>query len=341
MACINVMPFIHRMSVMHAQDLDLNLLTVLDAMFREGGVTKASQSLGLTQSALSHALNRLRAFYQDPLFVKVGARMEPTRKAQAMREAVVDVMSAVRQQILAGARFDPARSNRTFTLCMTDMGELVFLPPLMDRFKAEAPSCSLRTLQVPIEQIETLLASGEADLAVGSIRSAPEGLFQQRLFVHSFVTIASTRNKDIGATLTRRKFEEMRHIVVSLTGHSAESYDKVLEDQGIQRKVAVMTPHFLMVPLLMDRHPDLLATVPKELAEVFGRLGTVRMFRPPVPVPEFQLNQHWHPRFHHDSAVIWLREIMKRTFEHYPRVVTEDIPSSKRVPSKRRVESPS
>lgn len=312
------------MNNMHANELDLNLLTVFDAMFREASVTRASQSLGLTQSALSHALNRLRLFFDDPLFVKVGNRMEPTRKAQALRGAVVDVMTAVRQQILAGARFAPGQSNRTFTLCMTDMGELVFLPPLLDRFKKEAPGCSLRTMQVPIEQIEALLGSGEADLAVGSIRSAPEGLYQQRLFAHSFVTIASTRNQSIGTMLSRRQFEEMRHIVVSLTGRSAESYDKVLEDQGVRRNVAVMTPHFLMVPLLMDRHPDLLATVPRELAEVFGRLGTVRMFQPPVPVPEFQLNQHWHPRFHHDPAVIWLRDLMKRTFEHYPQIVTDD-----------------
>ena len=89
----------------------------------------------------------------------------------------------------------------------------------------------------------------------------------------------------------------------------------------------MMTPHFLMVPLLMDRHPDLLATVPLELAQVFGRLGIVRTFRPPVPVPEFQLNQHWHPRFHHDPAVVWLRDLMKKTFEHYPHIVTHDGPT--------------
>ncbi|PBI96170.1 Nodulation protein D 2 [Variovorax boronicumulans] len=315
---------------MHAENLDLNLLAVFDAMFREASVTKAAQGLGLTQSAMSHALNRLRAFFDDPLFVKVGSRMEPTRKAEGMRAAVVEVMTTVRQQILAGARFEPTLARRTFTLCMTDMGELVFLPPLLERFKKEAPGCSLRTLQVPLEQVEGLLASGEADLAVGSIRAAPEGLFHQRLFLHSFVTIASARNKDIGATLTRERFEAMRHIVVSLTGHSAESYDKVLEDQGIRRTVAVMTPHFLMVPLLMDRHADLLATVPRELAEVFARMGTVRMFEPPVPVPQFQLNQHWHPRFHHDPAVVWLRDVMKHTFEHYPRITTQASPPARK-----------
>lgn len=319
------MALIDRMNSMHAKSLDLNLLAVFDALYREGSVTKAADTLGVTQSALSHALNRLRGFFDDPLFVKVGNRMEPTRMAEEMRAAVVEVMSTVRQRILTSTHFDPSLARRTFTLCMTDMGELVFLPPLLDRFKIEAPGCTLRTLQVPVEQIEDLLASGEADLAVGSIRSAPEGLFQQRLFLHSLVTIASTRNKNIGAKLTRKQFEEMPHIVVSITGRSGESYDKVLEDQGVRRSIAVITPHFLMVPLLMDRHPELLSTVPRELADVFGKLGTVRMFEPPVPIPQFPLNQHWHPRFHHDPAVIWLRDVMKRTFEHYPDIVTEAI----------------
>ena len=309
---------------MHAEQLDLNLLTVFDALLREGSVTKAAESLGLTQSATSHALNRLRDFFDDPLFVKVGNRMEPTIKAASLREAVVDVITRVRQQILPGAVFEPALSKRVFTLCMTDMGELVFLPALLERFKRQAPGCTVRTVQVPIEQIEGLLASGEADLAVGSIRTAPDGLYQQRLFQHSFVTIASTRNRSIGDTLTREQFESAPHIVVSLTGRTSESYDRALETQGVQRNIAVVTPHFLMVPLLMDRHPELIATVPHALADVFKALNVVRLFEPPVPIPSFPLNQHWHPRFHHDPAVIWLRELIKRTFENYPAIMTVD-----------------
>ncbi len=312
------------MNAVHEIDLDLNLLAVLDAMYREGSVTRAAQSLGFTQSGTSHALNRLRAYFGDRLFVKAGNVMVPTRKAEAMRGAVVDVLATIRRQIVAGACFDPMEARRTFTLCMTDMGELVFLPPLLERFKREAPSCSLRTLQVPTEQIAQLLGSGEADLALGSIRSAPEGLFQQRLFMHSFVTIASARNRSIGAKLTRRQFESMPHIVVSLTGRSGEAYDQVLVEQGVSRTVAVMTPHFLIVPLLMERHPELIATVPLELANVFARLGVVRVFDPPVQLPPFALNQHWHPRFHRDPAIVWLRELARRTFEHYPQIVTRE-----------------
>lgn len=323
------------MNAVHTDALDLNLLAVLDAMFREGSVTRAAKDLGLTQSAMSHALNRLRTFFDDPLFVKSGSAMVPTRKAQGLRTAVVDVMSRVRQEILAGAIFEPRLARRTFTLCMTDMGELVFLPAILQRFKKEAPDCSLRTLQLPVEQIEAALGSGDADLAMGSIRSAPEGLFQQRLFLHSFVTIVSTQNRDVGERLTLEQFEAMPHIAVSLSGRLGESYDKVLEEQGVRRRIAVTTPHFLMVPLLMERHPELIATVPEELANVFGRHGIVRTLKPPVSIPQFPINQHWHPRFHHDPAIVWLRDLMKRTFEHYPRVVTDETGQAAR-PRRRR-----
>lgn len=173
---------------------------------------------------------------------------------------------------------------------------------------------------MPIDQIEGLLAAGDADLAVGSIRAAPEGLYQQRLFLHSFVTIVSARNKQVGKRLSLKQFEQMPQIVVSLTGRASAAYDRTLDEQGIKRQVFLTTPHFLIVPLLLEQHPDLVATVPLELANVFQRYGTIRVLEPPVALPPFALNQHWHPRFHHDPAIVWLRELMKRTFDKYPEI---------------------
>ena len=116
---------------MHMNDLDLNLLIVMDAMLRERNVSKAAERIGLTQSAMSHALNRLRQYFDDPLFIKTGQAMEPTPKAIALQAAVVDVMGAVRQRILSEAHFDPATAKREFTLCVTDMGEIVFVPVIL------------------------------------------------------------------------------------------------------------------------------------------------------------------------------------------------------------------
>jgi DNA-binding transcriptional LysR family regulator len=163
-----------------------------------------------------------------------------------------------------------------------------------------------------------------------SIQSAPQDLFRQRLFLHSFVTIANAGNRQIGAQLSREQFESMPHVVVSLTGRTSESYDSTLEEFGVKRKVAVITPHFLMVPLLIERSPELIAIAPLELARVFGRYGTIRSFETPVPLPQYALNQHWHPRFHHDPAIVWLRGLIKRTFEDYPNIVLDDRPADPR-----------
>lgn len=301
----------------HMENFDYNLVAVFDAMLRERNVTRAAEQLGLTQSAMSHALNRLRAYFDDPLFIKTADGMTPTPKAESVAEPVLEVMTAMRTRVLSQARFDPATARRTFTLCMTDMGELVFLPPLMERLRAIAPHCDLRTLQTT-PQMEALLASGEADLVMGSVGTAPESLFHQQLFTHGFVTIVSTRNTRVDDTLSREQLETMPHIAVSLAGRAGPPYDAAFEAHGLRRRVYLHTPHFLAVPMLMERQPDLVATVPEELAHVFSRYGIVRVVKPPITLPPFALSQYWHPRFHHDPAIIWLRQMVKETFDKYP-----------------------
>lgn len=312
------MIMILEMHAMHNEKLDLNLLAVFDSLLRERSVTRAGEQLGLSQSAMSHAVNRLRAFFDDPLFVKTGQGMQPTPKSESLAPTILALMATIRGQVLSQAQFDPASAMRVFTLCMTDMGELVFLPPLIKRLRELAPHCTLRTRQVPLQQVEPLLASGEVDLVLGSLRAAPQGLFQQQLFMHRFVTLVSVKNQEVGDELTLEQFQRMPQIVVTLAGRSSEAYDSALEEQGVKRNIFLSTPHFLVVPLLLDQHPDLIATVPQELGNVFGGYGVVKVLEPPLPLPSFALRQHWHPRFHQDPAIIWLRELVKDTFDGYP-----------------------
>ncbi|AYQ43620.1 LysR family transcriptional regulator [Burkholderia aenigmatica] len=309
---------------MHIRDLDLNLLVVFEALFRERSVTRAAQDIGLTQGAMSHALNRLRTFFEDPLFVKTAEGMMPTAKGDQLGGTISEVIASIREKVVAEAGFNPLTAQRAFVLCMTDMGELVFLPPLIRRLRKIAPHCTLRSVQGPLEQIEGMLSSGEADLALGSIHAAPEGLYQQQLFMHSFVTLVSARNRKIGKTLTRAQFESMPQIVVSLTGRASAAYDSAFDAYGIRRNIFLTTPHFLAVPHLIDAQPDLIATVPLELGKVFSKLGTVRMLPPPVELPPFALRQHWHSRLNTDPANVWLRHLIKETFEDYPNINEQD-----------------
>jgi len=297
--------------------LDLNLLLAFDAMLREQGVTRAAEKLGITQSAMSHALSRLRQFFNDPLFVRSGDAMKPTPKAQQLGETVLAIISLVQNDLTSQAGFDPDTTRRTFKLSMTDMGELVILPTLIEKLRTLAPHCSIRTKQVSPESVEEALESGEVDLAIGSLSTVPPGLFQQELFRHNFVTIVSAQNTEIGDHISLDQFCRMQHIVVAQSGR-ADLYDKVIEENGIHRNVYLVTPHFLVIPLILEKNPGMVATVPFELGRVFQKYKGIKMLPPPINIPIFSIRQHWHPRYHHDEANIWLRHIVKETFDGYP-----------------------
>jgi DNA-binding transcriptional LysR family regulator len=296
------------------RDLDLNLLPVFDTLIRVRNVSRAAEELDMSQSAVSHALKRLRSFFGDPLFLKTGSGMQPTPRALELLAPVLAVMETVRGELLVREGFDAASARRSFGLCLTDMGEFIFLPRLVAQLRRAAPGCSLRTLQVPMQQIGRVLESGEADLALGSLHSVPEGLFQQQLFTRSFVTIVSRSNRAIGATLSRAQFFALEHIVVSLSGRIEDAYDAAIDAGKSPRRIYLTTPHFLTVPMIIEQNPDLIATVPRELATKFARYKSIRMVETPVSVSSFGIRQCWHPRFQHDAANAWLRKLVKETF---------------------------
>ena len=165
-----------------AERLDLNLLVVFDALLRERSVTRASIALGLSQSAISHSLARLRTYFDDPLFVKTHRGIAPTAKGESLSVVILEVMATVRNEVLSQSKFIPLQANRIFNFCLSDMGELVFLPSLIANLKKMAPACKIRTLQVLPDQLASVLGSGEADLAMGSVLNATEGLYEEQLF---------------------------------------------------------------------------------------------------------------------------------------------------------------
>lgn len=303
-------------SIHNDKKLDLNLLTVFDALIRELSVTRAAENLDVSQSAVSHSLKRLRDFFNDPLFVKVGDGMRPTPKAEQLAVSILSVMGTIQNSLMTQTRFDPGTAIRTFKFCMTDMGELVFLPRMIQEFKRRAPGCRIQTLQVRPEDIAATLESGEADLALGSQLAMNDELYQQNLFVHKFVTIVSRENKRVKSSITLEQFTSMKHIVINLGGKTTH-YDQALDDHGIKRDVFLLTPHYLVIPTLIQSDPELIATVPGELGRVFEGYGWIRQLKPPVDLAPFPICQYWHPRFHHDEANRWLRQLMKETYDKF------------------------
>jgi DNA-binding transcriptional LysR family regulator len=175
--------------ITHRDEPSLQQLRVFDVLLREHSLTRAARELGITQPALSKTLAQLRRFFDDPLFVRIGFRMEPTPKAlqlQASVRVILDRAALLRSE---GSLFEPRTSHRTFNFCVVDAGLLKLLPPLVERLLTEAPNVRLQVLQPEAAHLERWLESGKLDFAMGSFPSMPKSIRRQPLWVERYVSV--------------------------------------------------------------------------------------------------------------------------------------------------------
>ncbi len=296
------------------EKLDLNLLRVLEALFTQNSVSGAARALGVSQPSVSLALRRLRAHFGDELFVRQGARMEPTLVAQRLLEPVMNVMASVRSEIVAASPFDPVQAERCFTLNLSDLGELTFLPDLMTSMQERAPGVSVRSISLPPAELRRALADGSVDLALGFFKGLDgDNFFTQTLFEQGFVCLVRTGWKNGSQVMTLQDFLSADHAVVEQEGRSQEVLEQRLRAMGLRRRTLLRSPHFMTVPLLVARS-DMIATVPWGVGRIFSRLGGLRFVTPPFDAPRIALQQLWHRRNHHDPGLVWLRRLIADLF---------------------------
>jgi DNA-binding transcriptional LysR family regulator len=303
---------------MDIRAVDLNLLVVLDALLRLRNVSRAAEALDLSQPAVSFALGKLRALFGDPLFVRAARGMRPTPRAESLATALQEILDRVKNEVFAAPRFEPSIARRTFVFNMADVGELVFLPALRAHLQKLAPGADIRTVSKPPADMEEALRSGEVDLAVGyypHLQGA--AVYQQRLFSHGFTCVVRKHHPRIGRRLTLRQFLDESHVVVQQEGKSHEVFEQALADQGLSRRTALSLPHFLAVPLIIAES-DLIATVPYAVAKGFARMAGLKLLRPPIRVPEADVKQHWHSRYHNDETNKWIRGVVSGLFGERP-----------------------
>lgn len=298
---------------MDVRSIDLNLLVVFDAMAEHRSVTRAAEAVGLSQPAMSAAVARLRALFDDPLFVRSGPEMKPTARALELAAPVRRVMEAVRGEILQRSGFDPAATERVFTLITPDIGEINFVPRLLARFAEAAPSARLRTLAKARPAAAEALESGAADLAVGYFPDLHKtGFFQQKLFDNPHVCVVRRDHPTIGARMTLRQYLAASHAVVRPDGRE-HVFEQFLAQRGLQRRVLLELSHFMsLLPVIEGS--DLVATVPRDLADVCVRYAQVRIVETPIKSPVIAVHQFCHRRFHKDPANVWLRQVVQSLF---------------------------
>ena len=298
---------------MDIRSLDLNLLVVFDAMLEHQNVTKAGDSIKLSQPAMSAAVSRLRELFDDPLFVRTRQGMAPTPKAQALSPSVRQVVQTIRGDILQSKEFNPLLSDRTFTLVTPDIAEVNFLPRLISELAKKSPHINLRTLAMPREAAAQSLESATAEMAIGYFPDLHKaGFFQQKLITNSHVCLVRMNHPTIGSKITSAQFLQAAHAVVKPDGRE-HLFERFLQGKGIKRRVVVELSHFMSLLPIIETS-NLLTTVPKDLAEFFVQHGNVRYIPTPMKSPVIDVHLFWHQRFHKEPAHIWLRQVIHQLF---------------------------
>jgi DNA-binding transcriptional LysR family regulator len=307
---------------MNIRRTDLNLLAVFEVLMHERNVTRAAERLGLSQPAVSAALGRLRHSLGDALLVRSGLGMRPTSRAEQLVGSISQALDSIESALALGATFLPAQTSRSFTLMMSDIGEIIYLPRLIERVQKTAPGVQLSVRRLARARMSDELGVGSVDLALGWVDHPAEDLCQQRLFDETFVCILRPQHPRIGKKLSLKQFASEWHLVVGRYEAGSETFFRSadgnlvreLARKGIDRKIAMRVPDFLAVPNIIAS-TDLLCVVPRQLADIYATYGQVRFVRLPIKGESFRVGQFWHKRFDSDQGSRWLRGVIRELFE--------------------------
>jgi DNA-binding transcriptional LysR family regulator len=293
---------------------DLNLLRVFDAVWRHAHLGPASKELNVSQPALSHSLKRLREKIGDPLFVKVPRGMQATARAVELAPAVQSVLTNIRENILTTPCFDPKSATRTFTIAMTDIGEVAFLPKLIGRLMSEAPSVDIHSVSMLPRDLMAAMQKGSVDLAIGYFPDIDSSdIIQHLLFRDGYVCVVRAGHPAVHGRLTAEQFQELPQAVVRTAARSEEVVQRYLEQHGIRRRELLHSPHFLSIPMIIAS-TDLVVLVPEPVGELFRRIADLQVLPLPYPIPSFDIKQYWHRCQHTDPGNRWLRNMVLDLF---------------------------
>lgn len=303
---------------MQLRGIDTNLVVALRALLMHRNVTRAGKAVGLSQSSMSHALARLRAHFDDPLLVPVGRELVLTKRADGLVEPVADAIAKLERVFTPPASFDPKTSRRSFRIAATDNLELYGLPKLAAVLQRSAPGIDLRVSALPSDWV-TALERGDIDLKLGRKYAVSRSLESQDLSEERFGCVVR-RGHPAPAKPSLEDYAAFEHLFVTTSTESADSItatkspvDTVLAKHGLQRRIRMTVPHFLVAPHIVAGS-DLALTAPVRLLAPFVKALGLRKLELPFEIPPHALSQVWSARSNHDEGHRWLRGEVARCF---------------------------
>jgi DNA-binding transcriptional LysR family regulator len=302
------------MHVMHIDpSLDITQIRLLAELSCRRSISAAAREIGLSQSAASHALARLRKQLGDPLFARTPGGFQPTPYGEHVGIAAREALSVLVAGLASNRPFDPPTTTRRFTLYANDVGQMVLLPKLLAFLKKEAPHATVRVAPIPPENPGAALSTGEVDLAVGFFDNLMAG-FRQALVLHErYVCVVRADHPKFRSGMTLEAFKTSEHAMADATGMAHAVIDRSLAKHQIQRNIALCVPGFHVLPMIIASS-DLLAVIPARLADAFVANVPIKILPLPIHIPSFDIRIYWHERYHNEHALRWLRRVFVDLF---------------------------
>lgn len=297
--------------MVHLSRIDLNLFAVFDAIYSEGGVTRAAEKLNLTQPAISHALGRLRDMFGDPLFQRQGQRLVPTTVARNIVEPVRRALRSLEATLHETSHFDPATTVRHFVIGMRDILEATVLPPLVARL-AQSPGIDLSSHRFERRALEPGLAAGSIDVAMDILLPVSDAVRRQQIDADPLVVMARRDHPEVGETLDLATYLEQDHVHVTSRRRGPGIEDVELARRGLKRRTRLRCQHYFAACRVVAES-DLILTMPERYALVLNQHFGNQVLPLPIETQGMNLFLYWHETVDADPANRWLRAQMLQT----------------------------
>lgn len=299
------------MNDVHRSPIDLNLLPVFQAVWDTRSVTRAAEVLALTQSAVSHALRRLRAATGDPLFVPVRGGMVPTPIAEALIGPVGEAMAILAGALQRPVPFDPAMARRTLTLAGGDFVQFTFVPAVIERLAKEAPGIRLQVEPVPaLPALVQRLSEGAIDLLVDLLPVKAPGVVSRPIGAIRLLTLVRAAEAPVGRRFPLKRYLSEPHVILEPRTRQGSIVDQTLAARGLVRQVGATVPNFSAMPAITAR-AGYLCNLPDRMARVYAPLFGLTAFAPPIDFPATPLYLAWPARSEADEAHAWFRSLVE------------------------------
>jgi len=305
---------ISHIQVMNIQELDLRLLHVLDAVYRQRSISRAAHEMGMSQPAVSHAIARLRRALGNALFERTHDGVRPTPLAHELAQATQQALQLLETALHQTQGFEPLQTRQCFRVHLSDIGEARFLPQLMRAMRSRASHAQLQTRPVPVHEVADALDRGLVDVAIGFLPGISST--QQSVLLHDHYGILLRSDHPLlhtcasNAPLPLPLLQQLEFVLVRSHAQTL----RILQDMQLEDRIRLTAAHFLAVPAIVS-YTDLAVIMPMEVAQSFVDRGGWVAKDAALPDKHFAVSMHWSRRFAQDPAGVWLRGLIQELFE--------------------------